>query len=150
MPDSALQTSISPRGEHLVLYDGVCALCNRLNNFVLPRDNRGVFDFASLQSAMGRSALQRFGRNPDDLNTFYLVTNYRSESSALLSKASAALFVMKKLGDPWRWLGLFGVIPSPLLDLAYDLTARYRYRLFGRYESCLIPNAEYKKRFIDL
>ena|SRR5207247_8192129 len=106
MPDSALQTSISPRGEHLVLYDGVCALCNRLNNFVLPRDNRGVFDFASLQSAMGRSALQRFGRNPDDLNTFYLVTNYRSESSALLSKASAALFVMKKLGDPWRWLGL--------------------------------------------
>ena len=72
----------------MVLYDGVCALCNRLNNFVLPRDNRGVFDFASLQSAMGRSALQRFGRNPDDLNTFYLVTNYRSESSALLSKHS--------------------------------------------------------------
>jgi len=130
----------------LVLYDGVCALCNRLNNFVLPRDNRGVFDFASLQSAMGRSALQRFGRNPDDLNTFYLVTNYRSESSALLSKASAALFVMKKLGDPWRWLGLLGV----LMDRVYDLTARYRYRLFGRYESCLMPSAEYKKRFIDL
>ena len=150
MPDSALQTSISPRGEHLVLYDGVCALCNRLNNLVLPRDNRGVFDFASLQSAMGRSALQRFGRNPDDLNTFYLVTNYRSESSALLSKASAALFVMKKLGDPWRWLGLFGIFPNALLDRAYDLTARYRYRLFGRYESCLMPSAEYRKRFIDL
>ncbi len=150
MPDSALQTSISPRGEHLVLYDGVCALCNRLNNFVLPRDNRGVFDFASLQSAMGRSALQRFGRNPDDLNTFYLVTNYRSESSALLSKASAALFVMKKLGDPWRWLGLLGVFLSALMDRVYDLTARYLYRLFGRYESCLMPSAEYKKRFIDL
>jgi len=150
MPDSALQTSISPRGEHLVLYDGVCALCNRLNNFVLPRDSRGVFDFASLQSAVGRSALQRFGRNPDDLNTFYLVTNYRSESSALLSKASAALFVMKKLGDPWRWLGLLGVFPSALLDRVYDLTARYRYRLFGRYESCLMPSGEYKKRFIDL
>ena len=150
MPDSALQTSISPRGEHLVLYDGVCALCNRLNNFVLPRDSRGVFDFASLQSAVGRSALQRFGRNPDDLNTFYLVTNYRSESPALLSKASAALFVMKKLGDPWRWLGLFGIFPNALLDRAYDLTARYRYRLFGRYESCLMPSAEYRKRFIDL
>ena len=134
----------------MVLYDGVCALCNRLNNFVLPRDNRGVFDFASLQSAMGRSALQRFGRNPDDLNTFYLVTNYRSESSALLSKASAALFVMEKLGAPWRWLRFFGVLPSALLDRVYDLTARCRYQLFGRYESCLMASAEYKKRFIDL
>ncbi len=150
MSESTLQTSISPGGEHLVLYDGVCGPCNRLNNFVLLRDSRGIFDFASLQSAVGRSALQRFGRNPEDLNTFYLVRNYRSELPALLSKADAALFVMKKLGDPWRWLGLFGVIPSPLLDLAYDLTARYRYRLFGRYESCLIPNAEYKKRFIEL
>jgi len=150
MPEPALQTSISPGGEHLVLYDGVCGLCNRLNNFVLPRDSRVVFDFASLQSAVGRSALQRFGRNPDDLNTFYLVTNYRSESPALLSKASAALFVMKKLGDPWRWSGLLGAFPSALLDRVYDLTARYRYRLFGQYESCLMPSAEYKKRFIDL
>lgn len=149
MSASAWQTSISP-GEHLVLYDGVCGLCNRLNNFVLPRDTRAVFDFASLQSAVGRSALQRFGRNPEDLNTFYLVTNYRSESPALLSKASAALFVMKKLGDPWRWLGLFGVFPSALLNRAYNLTARYRYWLFGRYESCLMPSAEYRKRFIDL
>ena len=78
------------------------------------------------------------------------MTNYRSESSALLSKASAALFVMKKLGDPWRWLGLLGVFLSALMDRVYDLTARYRYRLFGRYESCLMPSAEYKKRFIDL
>jgi predicted DCC family thiol-disulfide oxidoreductase YuxK len=128
----------------------VCGLCNRLNNFVLPRDTRTVFDFASLQSAVGRSTLARFGRNPEDLNTFYIVTNYRSESPALLSKASAALFVMKKLGDPWRWLGLFGVFPNTLLDRAYDLTARYRYHLFGRYETCLMPSAEYRKRFIDL
>jgi predicted DCC family thiol-disulfide oxidoreductase YuxK len=150
MSVSAWQTSISPRGEHLVLYDGVCGLCNRLNNFVLPRDTRAVFDFASLQSAVGRSVLQRFGRNPEDLNTFYLVTNYRSESPALLSKAGAALFVMNKLGDPWRWFGLLGVFPSALLDRAYDLIARYRYRLFGRYERCLMPSAEYRKRFIDL
>jgi predicted DCC family thiol-disulfide oxidoreductase YuxK len=150
MSVSAWQTSISPRGEHLVLYDGGCGLCNRLNNFVLPRDTRSIFDFASLQSAVGRSVLQRFGRNPEDLNTFYLVTNYRSESPALLSKAGAALFVMKKLGDPWRWFGLLGVFPGALLDRAYDLIVRYRYRLFGRYESCLMPSAEYRKRFIDL
>src|SRR5437667_1872938 len=96
MSESAWQTSISPGGEHLVLYDGVFGLCNRLNNFVLARDTRAVFDFASLQSTVGRSTLARFGRNPEDLNTFYLVTNYRSESPALLSKASAALFVTKR------------------------------------------------------
>jgi predicted DCC family thiol-disulfide oxidoreductase YuxK len=150
MSASSWQASIPPAGKHLVLYDGICGLCNRLNNFVLPRDSRGVFDFASLQSAVARSALQRFGRNPEDLNTFYLVTNYRSESPALLSKAGAALFVMKELGAPWRWFGIFGVFPSALLDGVYDLIARYRYRLFGRYESCLMPSAEYKKRFIDL
>src|SRR6266850_2726215 len=103
MTESAWQASILQRGEHLLLYDGVCGLCNRLNNFVLPRDSRGIFDFASLQSAVGRSALKRFGRDPEELSTFYLVTNYRSESPALLSKAGAALFVMKKLRAPWRW-----------------------------------------------
>src|SRR5437660_10678298 len=82
------------RGEHLILYDGVCGLCNRLNAFLLTRDTRGVFDFASLQSAAGQSVLRRFDRNAEDLTTFYVVTDYRSESSALLSKAGPALFVM--------------------------------------------------------
>jgi predicted DCC family thiol-disulfide oxidoreductase YuxK len=150
MSESAGQPSIPRRGEHLLLYDGVCGLCNRLNNFVLPRDARGLFDFASLQSAAGRSALERFGKNAEDLDTFYVVTNYRSESPALLSKADAALFVMTTLGAPWRWLGLFGMFPTALLDRIYDLIARYRYPLFGRTESCLMPSGEYKQRFIDV
>jgi predicted DCC family thiol-disulfide oxidoreductase YuxK len=137
-------------GEHLILYDGVCGLCNRLNTFVLPRDAEGVFDFASLQSATGQSLLKRFGRNPEDLNTFYVVTSYRSESSVLLSKAEAGLFVMKALGVPWRWLGLFRVLPIRSLNAAYDLVARNRYRLFGRHETCLLPSAEYRSRFIDV
>ena len=150
MTEAAWQASIPCRGEHLLLYDGVCGLCNRLNNFVLPRDARGLFDFASLQSAAGRSALERFGRNPEDLDTFYVVTNYRTQSPALLSKADAALFVMTRLGAPWRWLGLFGMLPTALLDWVYDLIARYRYRLFGRTETCVMPSAEYKQRFIDV
>jgi predicted DCC family thiol-disulfide oxidoreductase YuxK len=150
MTESASQASIPRRGEHLLLYDGVCGLCNRLNTFVLPRDARGLFDFASLQSEAGRGVLERFGRNPADLDTFYVVTNYRAESPALLSKAGAALFVMTTLGAPWRWLGLFGVFPTALLDRVYDLIARHRYRLFGRTESCSMPSAEYKQRFIDV
>jgi predicted DCC family thiol-disulfide oxidoreductase YuxK len=138
------------RGRHLVLYDGVCGLCNRLNQFVLPRDTGGVFDFASLQSRVGREVLTRFDRNPDELNTLYVVVDYRGGAPRLLSKARAALFVLKALGAPWRWLGVFGVLPGAVLDRAYDLVARNRYRLFGRYERCLMPAAEYKERFIDV
>jgi predicted DCC family thiol-disulfide oxidoreductase YuxK len=150
MAESAWQASSPPAEKHLVLYDGVCGLCNLLNKFVLTRDPQGIFDFASLQSTVGRSTLQRFGRNPDDLETFYVVTNYRCQSQALLSKSGAALFVMKELGAPWSWLGVFGIFPRALLDRIYDWIARNRYRFFGRRESCLIPNAEYRKRFIDL
>lgn len=140
---------LAPVGEHLILYDGVCGLCNRLNQFVLPRDPEGVFLFASLQSAVGRSILQGFGRNPDDLNTFFVVKNHRSASPALMSKSGAALFVAKTLGAPWRWLGIFAVFPSTLLDWGYDLIARNRYRLFGRSATCWLPRPEYKNRFLD-
>jgi predicted DCC family thiol-disulfide oxidoreductase YuxK len=149
MPESDWQAPSNP-GDHLLLYDGVCGLCNRLNQFVLPRDIAGVFAFASLQSGAGRSALARFGRSSGDLNTFYVVTNYRSAAPRLLSKAAAGLFVMKTLGAPWRWLGLFGILPQALLNFGYDLIARNRYRLFGRADTCLVPSPEYRQRFLDV
>jgi len=145
-----VQASKSVGGQNLVLYDGVCGLCNRLNHFVLPRDTRGVFDFASIQSGAGRGLLKRFDRNPDELTTFYVVVGYRGGAPVLLSKARAALFVLKTLGMPWSWLGVLGVLPNALLDMGYDVIARNRYRLFGRYESCPMPSATYKDRFIDV
>jgi predicted DCC family thiol-disulfide oxidoreductase YuxK len=149
MPESTRQAP-SLAAEHLLLYDGVCGLCNRLNQFVLPRDRAGVFAFASLQSGLGRSTLARFGQRAEDLTTFYVVKNYRADSPALLSRSAAGLFVMKQLGEPWRWLSLFGVLPSGLLNLGYDLIARNRYRLFGRSDVCLLPSAEYRQRFLDV
>jgi predicted DCC family thiol-disulfide oxidoreductase YuxK len=137
-------------GQHLVLYDGVCGLCNRLNQFVLPRDPRGVFNFASLQSTAGRAVLSRFGRDPDDLNTFYVVQDYRSQSPVLLSKSSAALFLLHELGAPWSWTRPLQVMPLSLLNRGYDLIASNRYRWFGRYESCLVPDAKFRNRFIDV
>jgi predicted DCC family thiol-disulfide oxidoreductase YuxK len=149
MPESA-RKALPLAAEHLLLYDGVCGLCNRMNQFVLPRDRAGVFVFASLQSRLGRSTLARFGQSSGDLNTFYVVKDYRADSPTLLSKSSAGLFVMRLLGSPWRWLGLFGVLPSGLLNLGYDLIASNRYRLFGRSDVCLLPSAEYKQRFLDI
>jgi predicted DCC family thiol-disulfide oxidoreductase YuxK len=150
MTESAQQALVPGRGEHLILYDGVCGLCNRLNRFVLLRDTRAVFDFASLQSSAGRSVLQRFGRNTEDLTTLYVVVNYHSESPALLSKARAVSFVMKTLDSGGAWSRVLRVFPNTLLDLGYDLIARNRYRIFGRSERCLMPSAEFRKRFIDV
>ena len=150
MTELTLQALVPARGEHLILYDGVCGLCNRLNRFVLLRDTRAVFDFASLQSSAGRSVLQRFGRDTENLTTFYVVVNYRSESPALLSKALAVSFVLRTLDAGGVWLRVLRLFPNALLDLGYDLIARNRYRVFGKSESCLMPSAEFRKRFIDL
>ena len=139
-----------PRGRHLLLYDGPCGLCNRLVAFLLPRDVAAVFAFAPLQSATGQSWLRRFGRATDDLRTFHVVTNYRSESPSLLSKSRAALFVTTSLGGPWRAFRVFRLLPPRTLDRLYDAVARNRHRLFGRHGTCPLPAPEYRPRFIDL
>jgi predicted DCC family thiol-disulfide oxidoreductase YuxK len=137
-------------GRHLILYDGVCGFCNRANRFILARDPRAVFDFVPLQSPAARSILARFGRNPEDLETFYVVANYRSGTPELESKAGASLFVAETIGWPWRAVAVLDILPRRWLDSAYDLFARHRYRLFGRYESCPLPPDGYRQRFLDV
>jgi predicted DCC family thiol-disulfide oxidoreductase YuxK len=136
-------------GRHLILYDAVCGLCDRTVRFILPRDHRGLFHFAALQSDIGRSTLRRFGRDPDHLNTFCVETNYRSASPDLLDQARAALFVAKSIGGGWRAFTIFGILPDALLNPAYGLVARHRYQVFGQQESCLLPSPEYRSRFVD-
>jgi len=146
---SQAQPSGEAESRHVILYDGVCALCNGLVQFVLRRDARCVFDFAPLQSRAGHELLARFGRNPDDLNTVYVIAGYRSAAPALHARARAALFIMRVLGAPWSWVGVLGVLPDGVLNRGYDLIARNRYRWFGRYQSCLLPRADDRHRFID-
>jgi predicted DCC family thiol-disulfide oxidoreductase YuxK len=140
----------SSRGQHLFLYDGVCGLCNRVNQFVLGRDAGARFDFASLQSPTGRAILTKLGRNPDALDTFYVVKDYRTAAPELLSKARGGLFVLETIGGIWRAAAAARILPAPLLDFLYDLVARYRYRLFGRFDSCPLPTPENRRRFIDV
>jgi predicted DCC family thiol-disulfide oxidoreductase YuxK len=138
-------------GVHLVLYDGVCGLCSRLLQFLLVYDRARVFSFASLQSVTGQAFVRRFGGNPDDLTSFYVVANYRApEDARAFVKARAALFVAGKLGWPWKAASLFGVLPATLLDRIYELVGRNRYRVFGRYDQCLTPRPEYRDRFVDV
>ncbi len=87
---------------HLILYDGMCGLCRRLVGMVLKRDHGGTFRFASLQSGLGRELVMRSGRDPDVLETFYVLPDYQTHSPALLSRADAALFLLRRMGGPWR------------------------------------------------
>jgi predicted DCC family thiol-disulfide oxidoreductase YuxK len=137
-------------GRHLVLYDGVCGLCNGVVRFVLTRDRGEVFDFASLQSRTGRSWLQRFDHDPDALDTLVVVTDYGSDAAAARFKSEAALHIASALGLPWRSSALLRVIPRPIRDLLYDLVAATRYRVFGRHNTCPLPSPQERRRFIDV
>ncbi len=132
----------------IILYDGVCALCNRINQFTLKRDKQGVFRFAALQSTFAREILLRHGADPDELDTFYVVTNHGETSERLRNRSRAALFVLRTLGGFWRVLSVIGILPTFLLDLGYRLIANNRYRLFGKHDQCVLPDPKWEDRFI--
>src|SRR5438309_7198411 len=139
MADFPAQGPSDSLGAHLVLYDGVCGLCSRLLQFLLLHDDRAVFAFASLQSATGQAMVERCGGNPQELSSFYVFANYRTSDARVFTRSDAALFVAGELGWPWKAARPLGVLPKRFLDSAYDAVARSRYRVFGRYERCLMP-----------
>ena len=133
----------------IVLYDGVCGLCNGLVRFVLPRDRAGRFRFAALQGPVAREILARHGRDPRALDTMYVVVPDGDGGERLLERSRAVLHVLRALGAPWSAGALVAPLPTALLDAAYGFVARHRYRMFGRSEACLLPRPEWRDRFID-
>ncbi len=135
----------------LILYDGVCGLCNRLVQFVLKRDSRGQFRFASLQSKLAGSILQRHGVNQQDLDTMYIVSDYQESTERLATRSDAAMSILRHLGGIWRLVAaVLSVLPHGLRNGSYNLIARNRYRIFGKYENCMIPEEKHRHRFLDI
>ena len=132
---------------HLILYDGVCGLCNRFVRFALERDRAGVFRFAPLQGDQAREILERHGES-SDLSTLYVVVDAGTDGERLLQRSRAALFVIGQLPTGWRWLRVFGILPTFLLDLGYRCMAKIRYRVFGRLPDCAVPPPEHRDRFL--
>ncbi len=133
----------------ILLYDGVCGLCNRLNQFLLSRDRAGRLQFAALQSAFADQTLRKHGKK-GDLDTLYLLTDYGCDSERVLSKSRAVLGAVEELGGPWRALaGVLRALPARILDAVYDRVARNRYRIFGKSETCRVPTPEQRARFIE-
>lgn len=127
---------------HLLLYDGTCGLCHGVVRSVLSLDRRGIFHFASLESAAGSQLLARAGSQPGHpgrLDTFVVIANYQGHAGEPLTKGTAALFVLTALGWPWKAAALLRLLPVAALDAAYDFVARHRYRLFGQRDHCVVP-----------
>jgi predicted DCC family thiol-disulfide oxidoreductase YuxK len=139
----------------ILLYDGVCGLCNRLVQFILLRDRARpdrdpVFRFASLQSPFAAPILARHNINPSALDTVCLVLNYNAPQESVLLRFDAVLFVFRQLGGVWRFSAFFfQLLPRSLRDWKYGVVARNRYRIFGRYETCPVPPPENRERFLD-
>jgi predicted DCC family thiol-disulfide oxidoreductase YuxK len=147
--DAKAAQATAAGGTHLVLYDGVCALCNGLVQFLLTHDRRGIFRFTSLQSPTGQATVTRFGGNSEELTSLYVVKDYETDRARALTRSRAALFVLSELGWPWTFARVVGVLPTMILDRAYDAVARTRYRIFGRYDQCLAPRPEFRDRFVE-
>ncbi|NBC06848.1 MAG: DUF393 domain-containing protein [Bacteroidetes bacterium] len=127
----------------ILLFDGVCNLCNSSVQFILKRDKQQAFRFASLQSEEGQEVLGQFEDKPEDLSSVVLV-----EDGKLYARSTAALRATRWLSGAWPLLYGFIVLPRPLRDAVYDWIARNRYRWFGKKEQCMIPSPELKSRFL--
>jgi len=133
----------------LVLYDGVCALCNGAVRFVIRHDSAAHFRFAPLQGTTARAVLERHGRVEDGFDSMVVVLDLDTRSERLLERSAALRYVLRALGGPWRVLALLlGLVPRALLDWAYDRLARSRYRVAGRLETCPLPLPEERERFL--
>jgi predicted DCC family thiol-disulfide oxidoreductase YuxK len=127
----------------LILFDGVCNLCNASVQWVLLRDRAGIFRFAALQSETGQARLRALGFSTEQFDTIVLIHGGRC-----YTHSDAALEVCRLLGRPYSWLHIFRWIPRFIRDGAYRVVARYRYRWFGQSESCLLPRPEWRNRFV--
>ncbi|MEK6282750.1 MAG: DCC1-like thiol-disulfide oxidoreductase family protein [Acidobacteriota bacterium] len=134
----------------IVLYDGVCGLCNGLNQFLLKRDTHDRLRFASLQSNFSNVVLKRHGADPEDLDTVYVVLDYDRQGERLLARSDAILYLVGELGWIWRLGKLGRFIPKRVRDAMYNLVANNRYRLFGKYESCIMPEPRHRGKFLDV
>jgi predicted DCC family thiol-disulfide oxidoreductase YuxK len=127
----------------VILFDGVCNLCNGAINFVLRHDKKGIFRFASLQSEAGQQLLAGYGLDARELNSFFLV-----ENGKVFKKSAAALRVMNHFAWYWKELQILRIVPYFLRDAIYDFIAANRYKWFGKRQKCRIPTPELQKRFL--
>jgi predicted DCC family thiol-disulfide oxidoreductase YuxK len=128
---------------NIIIFDGVCNLCNWSVRFIIPRDSHGMFKFVAAQSEVGQRLLSEHNDNFTTLKSVILL-----KDGELLEKSTAALEITAALDGAWKYLTILHFVPRPIRDFVYDWIARNRYRWFGEREVCMMPNEEQEQRFL--
>ena len=127
----------------IVLFDGVCNFCDRSVNFIIERDPGGYFKFAPLQSEIGEKLLAENGVDKVETDSVVLI-----EDGKVYTHSTAALRVARRLEGAWKWFYYLIFVPRPIRDAFYKIFAKYRYRLFGKKDECMLPSPEIRARFL--
>ena len=129
--------------DDLILYDGVCIFCSRWVRFVATRDTARRFRFTAIQSPYGARMARAFGIDPNDPDTNAVV-----HGGFAHFKSDGALTVLSHL-PRWRWTRALLLVPKPLRDAVYNLVARNRYQIFGKFDACFVPDADMRERVLE-
>ncbi len=127
----------------VILFDGVCSLCNKLVLFIIKRDPKAKFKFASLQSEIGKSLLLKTELPTNHLDSIILI-----DGEQYFLQSTAALRILKELNGGWKAIYIFLAVPKFLRDFIYNSIAKTRYRIFGKEDACMIPTTDIKKHFL--
>ncbi len=127
-----------------ILFDGVCNLCNRLVLFIIKRDKKRLFKFASLQSIYGEDVSKKLQIKSPPYGSIILI-----DKEKIYFKSEAVLKILIALGGVWRIASLLKIIPKSIRDYCYSIISRHRYKIFGKRESCMIPSEALKNRFLN-
>lgn len=127
----------------VIVFDGVCNLCNGFVNFVMDRDPKGLFKFGTLQSEPAQIILKELHLARDDFETFLLL-----EHGKVYTKSTAAIKILRTLGGLWQLMSVFMIIPQAIRDMVYSFVARNRYRWMGRADACRVPTSKDLERFV--
>lgn len=136
--------NVRQENENIVLFDGVCNLCDRSVQFIIRHDPTGRFRFASLQSDAGQTLLREYGIADSPPESIVLV-----EGDRLFTHSTAALRIARHLRFPWSLAAVFLLVPPPIRNSVYRMIARNRYRWFGKKEACLLPSPDIRARFLS-
>lgn len=128
----------------IILFDGICNLCNKVVQFVIRHDHKAKFRFGSLQSAAAQKLIAGIDTGLGHIDSIILVTNGKA-----YTKSAAAIKIMQMLGGIFKLSSVFMLLPEFFRDGVYDVIARNRYKIFGKRDTCMIPTAELQNRFIS-
>lgn len=132
------------KGKKIILFDGVCNLCNSAIQFIIKRDHKDVFRYAALQSELGQQLTKERGIDTQLVDSMILI----EPGVAYFVKSDAALEISKEFGGLWSILQVFSWLPSALRNPIYDFVARNRYKWFGKKDQCMIPTPELQAKFL--